>query len=300
MRSGLSFLALLLFLNVPAYTTAACGGHGDRSTLLVTARWLADHANDPELVILAIGQKAEFDKGHIPGAQFLDYNSIVLRATSGRPNSYEMPAMSDLADVFRGFGVSNNSRVVLYMTKDSISPATRVYLTLDAMGLGAQSSFLDGGFRAWQSEKGPVTTEVRERKPGKLEPCAQSDVIVDMAYVKSNLRHPGVTIVDARTPNFYSGETPGRNQRPGHIPGAASIPYMTLLDDQGNFKSPEALQQQFQAAGVKQGGRVVSYCHIGQQATVVYFAARYLGYDARLYDGSFEEWSRHTELPVEK
>ncbi len=298
MRAILS-LAVLLLAHMNGFA-ATCGGHGDRATMLVTTNWLADHSRDANLVLLGIGQKTEFDQGHIPGSQFLDYTTIVLKASPERPNSFELPPMSDLAAVFGNLGVSNNSRIVLYMTKDYVSPTTRVYLTLDAMGLGAQTSFLDGGFPAWQAEKRPVTTEVHDPKPGKLEPCAQSDVIVDVDYVKSNLRHKGVDIIDARTPNFYSGETPGRNQRPGHIPGAASIPYLTLFDEQGKFKSIETLQKQFSDAGVKAGDRVVSYCHIGQQATVVYFVARYLGFDARLYDGSFEDWSRHTELPVEK
>ena len=70
------------------------------------------------------------------------------------------------------------------------------------------------------------------------------------------------------------------------------------LDGNGRFKSPEVLASMLRDAGVKQGDRVVSYCHIGQQATVIYFVARYLGYDARLYDGSWEEWSSHGDLPA--
>jgi thiosulfate/3-mercaptopyruvate sulfurtransferase len=268
--------------------------------MLVTTQWLAGHLNDPNLVVIGIGQKTEFDQAHIPGSQFLDFGAIVLRATPERPNSNELPPMADLAAAFANLGVSNDSRIVLYMTKDFIAPTTRVYLTLDAMGLGPRASLLDGGFPVWQKEGRPVTTEVKPPKQGKLQPCAQNDVIADLNYVKSNLRKPGVGIVDARTPNFYSGETPGRNMRPGHIPGASSIPYLTLIDESGKFKPVETLQQQFKDAGVKSGDRVVSYCHIGQQATVVYFAARYLGYDARMFDGSFEEWSRHEELPVEK
>jgi thiosulfate/3-mercaptopyruvate sulfurtransferase len=279
---------------------APCGGHGTRATMLVTTKWLADHLSDPNLVVIGVGQKSEFDAAHIPGSQFLNYTSIVLPAAPERPNSAELPPMADLAKAFGDLGVSNDSRIVLYMTKDAISLTTRVYLTLDAMGLGPQASLLDGGFLEWQREGRPVTTEVRAPKPGRIEPCAQTDVITDVTFVKANLHKAGVGIVDSRTKNFYTGETPGRNQRPGHIPGAVSVPYLTLLDETGKFRSPETMAKQFEDAGVKKGDRVVSYCHIGQQATVVYFAARYLGYDARMYDGSFEEWSRMTDLIVEK
>jgi thiosulfate/3-mercaptopyruvate sulfurtransferase len=168
------------------------------------------------------------------------------------------------------------------------------------MGLGARTSLLDGGFPEWQRGGRPVTKEVAAPQPGKLTPCPQADVLAELDYVKASLRRPGVDLVDARTPNFYSGETPGRNMRPGHIPGAVSVPFSSLVDEQTRFLPVEQLQKRFDAAGVKKGDRVVSYCHIGQQATVVYFVARYLGFDARLYDGSFEEWSRHAELPVEK
>ena len=198
---------------------ATCGGHGTRDTMLVTSQWLAAHLNDPNLVVIGIGQKAEYDAAHIPGSQFLDYNTIVLKPAPERPNSYELPPMADLAAAFGNLGVSNDSHIVLYMTKDAVSPTTRVYLTLDAMGLGAQASLLDGGFPEWQRENRPVTTDVRPPKTAKLQPCAQSDVVADVNLVKSSLNQSGVRVVDARTKNFYTGETPGRNMRPGHIPG---------------------------------------------------------------------------------
>ena len=89
--------------------------------------------------------------------------------------------------------------------------------------------------------------------------------------------------------------------RGGHIPSALNIPFSSLVEESNNkFKSAETLSQLFNTAGVKQEDSVTTYCHIGQQASLLYFVARYLGYDTHLYDGSFEDWSRRTELPVVK
>jgi thiosulfate/3-mercaptopyruvate sulfurtransferase len=88
--------------------------------------------------------------------------------------------------------------------------------------------------------------------------------------------------------------------RGGHIPGARNIPFDSVVEDSNKFKSVETLRQLFNTAGVKPGDSVTTYCHIGQQASLLYFVARYLGYEAHLYDGSFEDWSHHPELPVEK
>ena len=123
--------------------------------------------------------------------------------------------------------------------------------------------------------------------------------MVDAAYVSSNLHKAGTQVVDARLPAFYTAAQTPNGQRPGHVPGAANIPFSSLFDEQGKFKAADTLKTQFTQAGVKPGDRVVSYCHIGQQGSVVYFVARYLGYDARLYDGSWEDWSAHAELPAE-
>ncbi len=89
--------------------------------------------------------------------------------------------------------------------------------------------------------------------------------------------------------------------RAGHIPSAKNIPFSRLVEESTNkFKNAEALRALFTEAGVKQGDRVATYCHIGQQASLLYFVARYLGYEAHLYDGSFQDWSNRKELPVEK
>jgi thiosulfate/3-mercaptopyruvate sulfurtransferase len=276
----------------------ACGSHGTRESLMVSTAWLADHLRDPNLVLLSVGDPKLYAQVHIPGALQLDYTAIQTGSKPGHLTT-ELPAMADLVEVFSKLGVSNDSHIVLYFVDDtSASRTTRAFLTLDAMGLGDRTSLLDGGFQVWKSENRPVTAEVRAVTPGKITPCAQSDVITDVDYMRANLERPGVDIIDARNPEYYTGASTANGKRPGHIPGATNLTYSTLLDSTGKFKSPEVLASMFRDAGVKPGDRVVSYCHIGQQATVIYFVARYLGYDARLYDGSWEDWSAHTELPA--
>jgi thiosulfate/3-mercaptopyruvate sulfurtransferase len=276
----------------------ACGGHGDRGSMVISSSWLAQHLADPNLVILAVGQKSEYDAGHIPGSQFLDYMSTHTMPKSKDELSVELPPMPELAKVFEGLGVSNDSRIILYWLKGWTTQTARVYLTLDAMGLGGRVAILDGGLPAWSASQ-KVSTEAPSVQPGKLKLCPQNDIIADLDYVKANLKHPGVAIVDARNPEYYTGEKMPNQPRAGHIPGATNITFSTVFDEHGLFKPVDALQQRYRDAGIKPDDRVVSYCHIGQQASLIYFVSRYLGYDARMYDGSWDEWSRHPELPTE-
>ena len=87
--------------------------------------------------------------------------------------------------------------------------------------------------------------------------------------------------------------------RAGHIPGALNIPFSSVVDSTNKLKDDSTLTAMFTSTGIRTGDTIVSYCHIGQQATVLYLVARHLGHEARLYDGSFEDWSGRDELPVD-
>jgi len=259
---------------------------------------LAKHLNEDSLVLLQVGDKAEFEASHIPGAQFIQIADI--STPRGQGLILELPSVAQLEAAFEKFGVTDKSRIIIYFGKDWVTPTARVFMTLDYLGLGGRTSILDGGLPAWRAEGRPVTAEVRAPKPGHFTPRANTKLVVDAAWVSANLSKPGVAIIDARASKFYTGAEAGQMPRAGHIPSAKNIPFDSVVEDNNKFKSATVLRELFNTAGVKPGDNVATYCHIGQQASLLYFVARYLGYEAHLYDGSFQDWSNRPELPVEK
>ena len=155
-RTGKSLIAVFILaaaaVVVPCVALGApatCGGHGDAKTMLVSTVWLADHLKDPNLVILAIGQKPEYESAHIPGARYV--NPAEIAPTIGELHS-QLPPAADLTALFQKSGVSNDTHVILYMSKDAFPATSRAFMTLDAMGMGRQTSILDGGLKVWQGE----------------------------------------------------------------------------------------------------------------------------------------------------
>ena len=266
--------------------------------MIVSGDWLATHLNDPSLVILEVGEEDGYKHSHIPGAQFLDYDRISTPMEMGKSLMLELPPISQLVSVFEKLGVSNHSHIVLYFRSDWVTPTTRVYWTLDYMGLASNTSILDGGYPAWRGANKPITADVKVVAPGKIAAHPRPEIVANADWVSAHLDRPGTDIVDARASVYYTGDKGDGTPRKGHIPGATNLPYTSIVDEQDKFKTKDALEQLFRDAGIKPGDLVVSYCHIGQRATVIYFVARYLGYDARMYDGSWEDWSQRKELPV--
>lgn len=289
---------LLALLAAPALAAQStpCGGHGTQDSMVVSTGWLQQHLHDSDLVILAMDQ-AGFRAAHIPGAQPFTYMDTHQMQANGL--TLEMMPPQATAAVFARLGVSNRSRVVLYRSAGQFAQLARVYTTLDAIGMGANTAILDGGWEAWTAEHRPTTSEFHAAPRGDLAPCPQAGVVVRFDDVFAALRRPGITIVDARAPQFYTGADHAPGQRSGHIPGARNVPFTEITTADGKLKTNAQLAALFAAAGVPPGDRIIAYCHIGQQANAVYFAARLLGRDVSLYDGSWEDWSRHQQAPAE-
>jgi thiosulfate/3-mercaptopyruvate sulfurtransferase len=305
----LAVLAALVASAAPSPTNAvsrppAAAPDPDAVPLVVSPAWLVAHQRDPRLVVLHVGEPDAYRARHLPGARQVTSADIATGTEHEARLHLELPAAEDLRHRLEALGISNDSRIVVYFADEWVSPATRVVLTLDAAGLGARTGLLDGGLPAWVAAGQPVTDAVPPARTGVLAPLAIRPIIVDAAAVKASLGKPGTAVVDARDRAFYDGRKtggmPGHMHRPGHIPGALSIPYDSVFDDHNALRALDDLKARFAQAGVQPGDTVIGYCHIGQQATAMLLAARRLGHPVRLYDGSFEDWSRyHPEYPVE-
>ena len=288
---------LLLFGLALAAAPSPAQAQSPRDRLLVTPAWLAAHLNDANLVLLHVGDAAEYARAHIPGARLVRQQDLSTPHREGSLMLEMLPA-EQLRERLQALGISSDSRIVVYYGNDWVSPATRIIFTLAYAGFGDRTSLLDGGMKAWQEAGQRVTADVPPVRRGRIAELHPLDLIVDARWVRAHANAPRVAIVDGRAAAFYDGvQATGR--RKGHVPGARSIPFTEITDERLRVKSAAELAALFRNAGVKPGDTVVGYCHIGQQATAVLFAARTLGYDVKLYDGSFQDWDARTDLPVE-
>jgi len=283
---------------ITALVLAAAPALAPAADMLVSAAWLKENLKDPKLVLFHVGTKPEFDQEHIRGAQH------VLPQTLSIPHAESTLAVQLLPEAalrakLESLGVSDDSRVVVYFGSNMVSPATRVYFSLDAAGLGDRTSFLDGGMPAWKAMGGDVTTETVTRPSGKITLKARPELVATLDDVRRAVDKKDARVIDARLPEFFDGTSAGSMPRAGRIPGARNLPFRNLTTTDLVLKSDAELTSLFKEAGVYKGDSMVTYCHLGQQATLVYFAAKRIGIKATMFDGSWDEWSRRTDLPIE-
>lgn len=247
-------------------------------------------APGPASQLVFVGQQRPAQLAQWPGAVFVPMSTFSV-VRNGIPN--ELPPADSLAALLRTAGVGGGPVLIV---GDPI-PAGRAYAAFDYLGLGSSAALLDGGPGALPATAVPVARGTQD-----LGVRVREGMIVDAAWVHSRLDDPGVAILDARPPAEFTGATPGEGvDRPGHIPGARNVFWQTLVrSPQDSRLKPEAeLRRILTEAGAAPGDIIVAYCRTGGQASFLYTVARHLGYDVRLYDGSFVDWSR-TSYPVER
>ena len=268
----------------------------DTPGVLVSVDWLAEHLQDSSMVLLHVGMPTARSSGEfIPGARFLNYQDIV-QVRDGL--IVEVPPIDELIEPLEVAGVSDDALVVLYGSPAHL-PA-RVYVTLDYLGHGARTVVLDGGLEAWKAADHPVEATPTQGPRGLFTAIVQDNVLVSAEWIEERLYGPGIALIDSRPEGEYTGRIPTRiGGRAGHIPGARNLYWEDLLMASENpvLRDSTDVQLQFQGAGADYGLIVVNYCYVGMRASYTYLIAKHLGYDTRLYDGSWNEWSKNNSLP---
>lgn len=279
-----------------AVTLSGTGALAQRTSLpvVVDAGWLQSRLDrDPDLAVVHVAaSRPEYDAGHIPGARHLPYPSLIASAAN---LSTQMAPLTQLDSLVESVGIGDSTRVVLYGQPLLVA---RAFVTLEYLGMRGRVSVLDGGIDTWRESGRIVSHEPVSTAAAVFTPRVADALVVDHSWVQANNAKAGVAILDARAPEFFLGYSPGQMPRPGHIPGARNVPFGSLTTELTQLRDEGRVRRLFREAGVAAGDTVVTYCHIGLQASLLYLTARRLGYEARLYDGSFEDWSRRTDLPL--
>lgn len=267
--------------------------------MLVTTDWLEEHLGDPGLVVVQVGfpwdapdalVRTAYREGHIRGARLLPWNALAIRR-HGCEN--EFPPLAWMTAAVRRLGIDEDSRIVLYDTAWGLE-AARAYVMLDYLGLGARASILDGQWPKWHAELRDIEAGVTEVERSAFVPRPRAETLVTLAEMRdlvwlARQKPTTVSLIDARPEEQYAD---------GRIPGAENLPCLASLrmPFSPEFRDASELREMFESAGARPGRTVVAYCATGTEAPLVYVAAKHLGYPARFYDGSFEEWSRRANV----
>lgn len=287
LRTVLSLVGLALCGTLWAQQSAgpapAKKSAGPRSDMLVSTQWLADHLSDPNLVLVHVGgSPSDYHSQHIPGARHLPTEKFA----DSKPPGTELLSPEQLKKNLEEIGISDDSRVVFYADWDPM--ATRLFFTLDYLGRAEHAALLDGGMEQWVMEKRPVSTEDPKIVPGHMTINVHPEVVAGMdsmtKLVSADPAASDVAIIDSR---------PLKRYRSGHLSGASPMFWETALvsPEKPLLRPPQELKKMLADRGVASGKKIVSYCEVGWQASYTYFLARYLGFDAAMYDGSYNEWT---------
>jgi len=260
---------------------------------LVAAGWLHAHIRDDDVRVIDFrwylkgrSGRDEYLRGHIPGAVFVDLDSVTGTEGGGR---HPLPEREQFELEMRRAGVSSSTRVVVYDDAGA-SVAARLWFLLGYFGHRMQV-VLDGGIGAWG---GPLDAAVPRVEPGDFRAAAPDESRILHFESVRDLR--GVPLIDARAGERYRGETEPIDPKAGHVPGALNAPYTENVGADGRMKSREELRRRYAELGA--GNGAVFYCGSGVNATQHLLAMEVAGLpNARLYAGSWSDWSNR-DLPV--
>jgi thiosulfate/3-mercaptopyruvate sulfurtransferase len=267
---------------------------------LVSTEWLEARLSDVTIVdsswfMPSLGRSArdEYLLAHIPGARFLDIDAV---SDGSSPLPHMLPSAEEFGAAMERLGIGSDDRIVVYDNSPTRT-AARGWFMLRHFG-ARQVAILDGGFQKWLAEGRASESGEPAPREARFEAVDYSGGIVTKQQILSG--EVLTPIVDARGAGRFEGTEPDPRPgvEPGHIPGACNLPFGSLYNADGTFKSPDELRRLFAAADVDPTRPFVASCGSGVTANSLIFAAHLLGHDGnRLYDGSWSEWGADPATP---
>jgi thiosulfate/3-mercaptopyruvate sulfurtransferase len=270
--------------------------------VLVSTEWAANNLQSPNVRLVEVDvDTSAYDQGHIPGA--VGWNWQTQLQDNVRRDLIEKNALEKLLG---DSGISNDTTILLYGDNNNWF-AAYAFWQLKYNG-HKDVRLINGGRKKWLEEKRPVTTEAAKVTPATYRVGSTDESIRarrDEVFTVVDGKKRG-QLVDVRSVDEFTGKIlapPGLSetaQRAGHIPGAANIPWAQAANEDGTFKSADALATLYQGKGVNGKDAVIAYCRIGERSSHTWFVLKYLlGYDnVRNYDGSWTEWGNLIGAPV--
>ncbi len=256
---------------------------------LVDNSWLAENIGDPRTRIIDPRPRVKYLQGHVPKAVNLPLSEVYDRETLG------LYPEERLAGIFGKVGVNLDSTVLLYDSYDGQSAAMLAWLLeyLGHSGVMILSNYLEG----WVKQGGQILYRLVPPEPKSFswKPGRRGRALVNEVLQRGDSK-----LLDLRSEDEFQGKT-STEKRSGHIPGAVSLPWTELIGKELQFLKPNQEHRKIVTArGVRPSDRVITYCSNGPRAAIGYVALQQLGFeDVRVYDGSFHEWARTPNLPLE-
>lgn len=274
-----------------------------RPEVLVSADWVQDHLNDPNVRIVESDEDVLlYDMEHIPGAVKIDWQGDLQDQLIRDYINAEK-----FAELCSRSGISNDTTVVFYGDKSNWW-ACYAFWAFQLFG-HADCRILNGGRKLWLDQKRPTSREAPVR-PASRYSVKGGDESAIRAFREEVMTHQQarLPLIDVRSPKEFTGEKLHMEDYPqegalrgGHIPGAKNVPWSRAVNEDGTFKSVEELRGIFeQEIGLKPSDNVIAYCRIGERSSLTWFVLKYLlGYtNVRNYDGSWTEWGNLVRAPI--
>ena len=242
----------------------------------------------------------QYRAAHIPGAVYVSLGEDMAAPRTGQNGRHPLPSVEALTTLFGRLGISRDTQVVAY-DQDNGMYASRLWWSLRYLGHDAVA-VLDGGWAKWVREGRPTTSGEERRGATSFVANARPEMRLSVEDVSARLTDPSMLLVDARAPERFEGRNETIDRAAGHIPGAANHFFKTNLADDATMLAADKLRE---SLGRTLLGRnpteVVMYCGSGVTACQNLLAMEHAGMPgARLYAGSWSEWSADPSRPTEK